>query len=762
MPRKSTKKEENLPESKPETIPFSEWAKEEAQRKGTTVATVIQEVFKDGFLTYIEESGGIVKLDTSQLFKSQINVSDVATYIRLRKSFAPVSACVDYIKDTILGSGISVTTRVEDAKDTFKQELKEYIETFIEDVYQDEFISGLFELIDVILDNALTTGVGASEIIYDLEKLISFESYIKDFKTIKSKDANGKEVDLVIYDTVEPAWKDLVSIKRMKIINEAYNRLKLYRDPQSWLPVYWTLDEVNPESVSQSDPNLPVQLKALKKKSIVSPTIKLHTWQLFWLSVNRKDFSERGESIIAPVSSMALVLEKILNAVGEGIYRAGNKKYFIICGTPERPWSEPYIRNMIKELKEASEKNWSTIPVPSGFDIKDIGGQVFEATAVVEYYLKLIAKGMKVPNHVVGLPYRAGTEPSYNFQRMRNDLKKAIGRQLLLRHIWCKYGKTKQKQGGKGAQTLGTPEVRFKTEGLLSEIDRLKMYQGLLNVANPISPQIKLEVEKSICNIMGWDEVRLPTQQELEEQIEEADKAMKKKLEQKEKPPEGTEGEGQPPQTIEATQKRLEAGVNVRKVGTKKGLARPMGGTRGLQESVEEEEVQETVPEQPQKVEFTFKHEPQIIEVKTELKTEPLEIKMPLDPVMKKLAEDQSELIKKQQEYEDKRKQYDEEENTRKKTKLQAEMESLNASIEETKKSIEQKTAEMERIKAETEKIKMESDEIKKIHEAETEKIKTESEKIKTESEETKKTHAKKRTIMEKLEVKLDKDKVVD
>jgi len=730
MVKKSTKKEEKLPESKPETIPFSDWAEEEAQRKGTTVAKVVQEVFKDGFLTYIEESGGVVKLDASQLFKSQVNANDIATYIRLRKSFAPVSACVDYIKDTILGSGISITTRVEDAKDTFKQELKEYVATFIEEVYQDEFISGLFELIDVILDNALTTGVGASEIIYDLDKLVNFESYIKDFKTIKSKDANGREVDVVIYDTVEPEWKDLIGIKRMKIINDAHRRLKLYRDPQSWMPVYWTLDEVNPESVQQADPNLPVQLKALKKKSVANPTMKLHTWQLFWLSLNRKDFSERGESIIAPISSMALVLEKILNAVGEGIYRAGNKKFFIICGSSDRPWSEPYIRNMIKELKEASEKNWSTIPVPSGFDIKEIGGQIFEATSVVEYYLKLIAKGMKVPNHVVGLPYRAGTEPSYNFQRMRNDLKKAIGRQLILRHIWCKYGKTKQKQGGRGTQILGSPEIRFKTEGLLNEVDRLKMYVGLLNVANPISPQIKLEVEKSICNIMGWDEVRLPTQEELEKQIDEADKAIKKKLEEKEKPKTKTteepEKDGQPPQTIEATEKRLEGGVNVRKVGTKKGIARPMGGTRGIKGIQESELIEETIEEEkPQKVEITVKTETQ----PQEIKLSPIETKItvktetPLDELMKQLIVDQSKLA-------DKQKEYDNEENERKKTKLQLELENLKTSIEETKERIE--------------------------------KIKTETEKIKMESEEIKKTHAKKRKIMEKLEQKLQKEKITE
>lgn len=750
MVKKSIKKEE-LPESKPEVIPFSRWAEEEAQRKGTSVSKVVQEVFKDGFLTYIEESGGVVKLDASQIFKSSSNVGDIPTYIKLRKGFAPVSACVDYIKDTILGSDVAVTMSSEVVKDSFKKDLKEYIELFIEEVYQDEFISGLFEIIDVVLDDALTTGVGASEIIYDTEKPIDFMEFVKNFETVIMKQGD-KETSMVMYETAEPNWNDLKGIKRMKIINEAYRRLKLYRDPQSWLSVYWSLDEIAPESTT-TQTDVGIQIKALKKtKGIINPVIKLHPWQLFWLSITRKDFSERGESVIAPVCSMALLLDKILNAVGEGIYRAGNKKYFIVCGTPERPWSEPYIRNMVKELKEASEKNWSTIPVPSGFDVKDIGGQIFEATSVVEYFLKVIAKGMKVPNHVVGLPYRAGTEPSYNFQRMRNSVMKAIKRQLILRHIWCKYGKEKQKQGGKGKEILASPELRFKTEGLLNDVDRLKMYVGLLNVANPISPQVKLEVERSICNAMGWDEVDLPSQEGLKKELEEIDKQLKAKLEKKEKseaPPSLQPSQTpQPPQTEEMLKKRQESGANVRQVGSKKGQSRNIGGTRGMpqiQESVEEEVVEESVPQQKIPIEITVKTEskPQELTIKTESKPQEITIKTessirtPLDKIMQKLAEDENELINKQKEREEKLKLLDEEESIKKKEKLQAEINGIEASIEETKKSIEEKNAQIEKSKAETEKAKIESDEIKK-------------------------THAKKRKIMEKLEGKLGNDKVVE
>jgi hypothetical protein len=709
-----------LPKKKvtiPKPRSFNEWLNEEAERTGKDPVHIVEETFKDGWLTFaVEESTGKIALDSSQMFKAQEVPQSTDTWKRLREEFAPVSACADYIRDTLLGSGLKVVMK---DKDSFSKDLKEYVEDFLAEVYQDDWKIGMEQLLAVLIDDAIVYGAGAAEICYSSaeDKPILFEDYVENFQTIKIKGPNNKEREVVIYNTKEPDWKTMKGIRRLKLINDGYKRLKLYRDPQSWLSRYWTLDEmVQTEMYDEKGMRLGTLGK--NKFSQQPAAVKLLPWQVFWLPLNQRNFSEKGNSMIAPVASLAMLLEKIMKAVGEGIHRAGNKKYFIVCGTEKRQWSEPYIRNMIQELKEAAEKNWSTIPVPSGFDVKEIGGTIFEAADVVEYFLKIIAHGMRVPAKVVGLP-TAKIEVNYNYERMRNEIINAVKRQLVLRHIWCEYGKSKNKQGGKGETTIDCPDIRFKTEGLLNEMDRLKMNVQLLNVANPISPTVKLEVEKSICDVMGWDENQLPTQDELKKQMEEMDKALKEKLanDGKNKPevpnPLGKE-QGQPkPQNEEMLRKRQEAGVNVRKTDSKKGKSRNMGGTRIPAESVVQES--ETVEEseqtnEPQKVEITVKTEPQKIVVET---------KTPLDEHMKILAEAQRKL---------------------------AEQEETLAKAKE-KATVEESANETERIQKEIEKTQAEI----KVMEAQIGKIKTET-------EETKKTHEKKRKLMDKIEEDIKKE----
>lgn len=706
-----------LPKKKPINIPkpksFNDWLSEEAERTGKDPAKIVEETFKDGWLTFaVEESTGKIALDASQMFKAQEVPQSTDTWKRLREEFAPVSVCVDYIRDTLLGSGLKVIIKDQD---TFSKDLKEYVEAFLAEVYQDDWKIGIEQLLAILIDDAIVYGAGAAEICYSssTDKPILFDDYVENFQTIKIKGPNNKDREVVIYNTKEPDWKTMKGISRLKIINDGHKRLKLYRDPQSWLPRYWTLDEAIPTEIYDEKG---MRLGTLgKNKSYQQPSaVRLLPWQIFWLPLNQRNFGEKGNSMIAPVASLALLLEKIMKAVGEGIHRAGNKKYFIVCGTEKRQWSEPYIRNMIQELKEAAEKNWSTIPVPSGFDVKEIGGTIFEASDVVEYFLKIIAHGMRVPAKVVGLPSNK-IDANYNYERMRNEVINAIKRQLVIRHIWCEYGKSKSKQGGKGESTIECPEIRFKTEGLLNEVDRLKMYVQILNVANPISPTVKLEVEKSICDIMGWDENQLPSQEELKKQMEELDKALKEKLAKDgEKKPEipnplGKE-QGQPkPQDEEMLKKRQEAGVNIRKSDSKKGKSRNLGGTRipseeKVNESVPEEQVEET--EKTQKVQVD-------INVKTESQKITVETKTPLDESMKALAESQK--------------------------KLADEQEAL-AKIQKST-TVEESAKEMERIQGEI--IKTQAD--IKAKEAEIEHIKTET-------EETKKTHEKKRKLMERIE----------
>jgi len=265
----------------------------------------------------------------------------------------------------------------------------------------------------------------------------------------------------------------------------------------------------------------------------------------------------------------------------------------------------------------------------------------------------------------------------------------------------------------------------------------------LLNVANPVRPEVKLEAEREICKVMGWDKVILPTQDEYNKKAEEQDKLQKQLAEKKLKesqPQDGTStdrGEkvqGPPqPQNEDMLQKRLEKGVNVRQSISKKGKSRPMGDTRMSKEVVQETVTDEEKP--PQRVEITFKHEPQRIElspVKTEVivKTE-----TPLDDIMK-------ELVKKNETLVDMRTRLNEEENKRKQEKLRKEIGKLETEINGIEKRIE-----FEQQKAQTE-----IDETKKTEEKKREVLeKNEQEKTKAEIEEKRKTEEKKRETLEKI-----------
>jgi hypothetical protein len=311
-----------------------------------------------------------------------------------------------------------------------------------------------------------------------------------------------------------------------------------------------------------------------------------------------------GKSLIEPAVQIAQILEKILQSVGEGISRAGNKKYFIICGTEKRPWSAIHIRNLLQQLEEAGKKGWSTIPVPAGFDIKEAGGEVFEAQNVIDYFLRMIAATLGLPPEAVGLDDKEiiPEERENDLLQFQKSLKNAIETQLFTLEIWCKHGAKKSKQGGSEVPQY-IPEARILMSELMSDSSRLKLCKEILNVANPVNPLTKLEVERDICKIMGY-EVLLPTQEEYKKELEKLEAEKKKLMEEQAKAkkaeaeqPQGTTGEkfqGQPkPQTEEQQLKRQEAGVNVRKSDSKKGKI-----------------PSKTFEETAQKLEITVKSEP--------------------------------------------------------------------------------------------------------------------------------------------------------
>jgi hypothetical protein len=387
-----------------------------------------------------------------------------------------------------------------------------------------------------------------------------------------------------------------------------------------------------------------------KNPTVAKPSAYFLPWQIFSLSLSRRTWLEKGPSLILPAMKTAQLLEKIMNAVGEGIYRAGNKKYFIICGTKDRPWGAIHIRNLLSQIKDASEKNWSTIPVPAGFDLKEAGGQVFEAQNAINYFLRIIAGIMHVNPSVLGLDTREArnvTEyPYFTHLRMKEQLMNQVRTQLIRLHIWAKYGEKLSKQGGY-VDPQWIPKLRVKTEDLLNPADRLNLDIAILNAANPVMPQTKLEVERDIILTRGW-EVDLPSQvdfmkdqkkqQDNQQKQDDADtkfklensKAQLEDLKNRNNPeyqqtaspqPSGN-GIAQPPKTMgppnppspDKQQKKLQN-------STKKSNKPPKQPVRGttrkpaeVQESLEDGEVQESLTDEEIQEPSLIEPEPQKIE----------------------------------------------------------------------------------------------------------------------------------------------------
>ena len=613
---------------------LKEYIVEESERTGRSKDEILEDTFHDGYVVVSESADGQFKVEGGQLFKTISEKTDDLTECRrLRERFGPIGACIDYIKDVIMGSGFDVM--VDDIHDEHQQKVKEEILKWMKIIYQDVYTVGLNSLLNILVDNALTDGFAAAEIVYTKETEDFFMKYAKPITSSVMSQEGGKlaKSDYTSYEIREPQWSELGGIARLKIFLDAPTRLRLMRRGRTWEADYWVLDQPNVAGAqggmqSATQKNLqqgtPMQLTSddlvrstLPNKtnsSLVKPSAYFLPWQIFSLAVIRRTWLEKGPSIILPALKTAQLLEKIMNAVGEGIYRAGNKKYFIICGTKDRPWGGIHIRNLLSQIKDASEKNWSTIPVPAGFDLKEAGGTVFEAQNAINYFLRIIAGIMHVSPSVLGLDAREAVKgiPDFTHLRLKEEFRSQIQTQLVRLHIWATYGQQKQKQGGYN-EPQWIPELRVKTEDLLNPADRLKLDIDILNAANPVMPQTKLEVERDIVKTRGW-EVDLPTQQDYMKELkkkQDEDEAFKKQqrelqlqnakeskaIESKDK----TMGSPSPP-SQEKQQKRLEGGVSTRKTDTGATSNPPRGNTRiprearrQIQESLANVNVPETL-----------------------------------------------------------------------------------------------------------------------------------------------------------------------
>ena len=521
------------------------------------------------------------------------------------------------------GGGFIVQTN--DPNDKHKIMTRDEVKQFCRDVYQDQYTTGLDNILDIMMDTALTDGCSAAEIVYDEE--VEFMDYVSGFENVVMKDKEGKDKVVKVMTPKEPDWHGtLKRITRLKIIDDAYNRLRPYRHPKSGEVLFWSLDEK-------------VKSEWTNKKTIAKNSIKFHPWEIFWLSWNQRGTNLKGMSLIQPVYTIAKFVQAIQKAVGVGFNRWANKKYFFVLGTEKRPWSKPAQTAFLKAMGQMIKNNYIGIPVPAGFDIKNIGGEgtVFEGQNLLNYLTGQICTGMQYPREFleVGKGTQSASSSSWlawtvRYGRNQRQVKRAIEQQLFKRQLWCLHGK-KYRVSKKGVprteqeqRDVYIPKLQWRAEGRWHRERKMELLTSTLNVANPADPPLKLGVEKLMCDILGLGELdwettiklheirtesqlleaklnKLTAEAKLKEAEELGVEGLLKRLKEREKAklaqPVG-EKPVKVPTEEELTRRgeeRLAGGVSRTDRGapTQKGKARPMGGTR------EPKRVAETIPQLP-------------------------------------------------------------------------------------------------------------------------------------------------------------------
>jgi len=482
-------------------------------------------------------------------------------YKYLRENFPPVSAGIEYHKAFLCGSGLNVI--VDDPSDKHKIDMRDRINLFNSKIYFDYYRKGLDRILWILSDDVLTFGVAASEILY--ETPINFEDFAEQFDDDSWKVRLVQEVKI-------SEWKALKGILRLKVIEKAKSRLTPHVNQDGEI-IYWGFDEkVSEETVSEE-----IAKKVGRVKKTQDTGIKLLPWQVFWLSWNTRGTNLKGESIIRPVLEIALQVKKILKAVGLGFDRWADRKYFFVCGSEKRPWNKQAIHNFIQYLGLMIKNKWTGLPVPQGFDVKEIGGTVFEGTDIINYLIGLICSGMNYPRDF--LEYgrtRAGDKAWLAWQvkygANQRQLRRDIEHQLFQKHLWCQIGKTykEAKQGvspeDRETKDIYVPKIVWNAEGRWQMAEELKTLQGWLNVANPIGAEMKLAIEKRASEILGFGEIEFPSFQDIRREMKQWARQQEIALQEKEV----------------RLQKRQEKGVSRKPAptGQQKKAPPPTGGTR--------------------------------------------------------------------------------------------------------------------------------------------------------------------------------------
>ncbi len=425
-----------------------------------------------------------------------------------------------------------------------------------------------------------------------------------------------------------------------------------------------------------------------------------------------------------------------MNDLGVSMDRWADKKFFFILGDARqgRSWSKEAIRNFLSDMQEMTKKNKSGIPVNAGFDIKEIGGEIYDGGSIIDHMISLICAGMKYPKSFLEPGKSSEGDKAWLawqviYGRQQAQLKKAVEHQLWEKHLYCKVGmkRTIPKQGVEKSkqptEKIYIPQLEWSSEGRWYQETKLKILKDWLNVANPITPQLKIAIEVDAAKTLGYSELTFEdvikqqiiqtksdtlqkeidlitkemelealkhakeTQQHLQEpaMLPFVQTPQPEQVESPEKDESDNKEEKSEPSNIE---KRLEGGVSLRKKPTrsanKRGIAKPPGGTRQPNTSNESEEKSEEAEEaeQPQRVQVDINVKNEPVKVETITKIDASKI----DETLNKFVEKQATLEKKEKEL------------VEKELKLNEKL---------SKKEIKQTSSDAEKLKAEIDSLKI-------------------------------------------------------
>lgn len=575
----------------------ADYIKEEASSKGVSENEVLEDILTGGFAVLsFEETTGKATLE----FKSWKGLSEpveekpedkpkvIKQYRDLRENFAPVTAGVNFHKKFATGGGFRVM--IEDPRDDHQLEVQEAINTLNRLIYQDYYTRGMDRMLGIMTDEALTVGASACELVYENEfEFADFVTKTLDIPVNPDMPEKGTIKYIVTRMPTAAEWKKMGGIKRFKIIENAVERLVPQRDPITFEIMYWTLDEL-----TQKKKDLLPKTTATAKEEKKEPQ-KFLPWQIFWLSWNTRGTELIGKSVIKPVLWLANMVKEIQRALAKGYRRWANKKYFLVCGSEKRPWGKIAQREFGKALAFMIKNNLDALPVPQGFDTKEIGGEVFDSRNLLDYLTGQICTGMTYPRDFLEQGRTRASDKAWlawqvTYGEAQHQIRRAIEQQIWQAHVWCKFGLTIRvpKQGVKKRKQekmpTYVPKVEWRSESKWHMTERLNMDVQILNIANPVGPQLKLAVERDIAKTMGWGEVILPSFEELEKEL----KALEKKM----------LAEGEP--SLQA--KRLEGGVSKEKAptGMQKKPPPPAGGTRkpDVLTGTPLKKIRETIPDE--------------------------------------------------------------------------------------------------------------------------------------------------------------------